>query len=102
MTGMPRGKQTNIFVRMTKLVRCCQHTCDCDVSNYAGSMSCVVCSQVSQLQEVLTSISNYVFQGGVISADQDDTGKISHDDSVRISHNDTGRISHDDSKDIIR
>ena len=31
--------------------------------------------QVSQLQEVLNSVSNYVFQGGVISADNDETGK---------------------------
>ena len=30
--------------------------------------------QVSQLQEVLNSVSNYVFQGGVISADKDETG----------------------------
>ena len=36
----------------------------------------VLCRQVSQLQEVLTSISNYVFQGGVISSDQEDTGNV--------------------------
>ncbi len=32
--------------------------------------------QVSQLQDVLTSVSNYVFQGGVISASNDETGVL--------------------------
>ncbi|KAK2190537.1 hypothetical protein NP493_77g05040 [Ridgeia piscesae] len=56
--------------------------------------------QSLQKQEVLTSISNYVFQGGVISADQDDTGascdirlSIDTEDHLHVAHPGSSRCS---------
>ncbi len=49
--------------------------------------------QVTELQEVLTSMSNYMFQGGIISADLEaDNGNNIHIKILKISFQDTVQL----------